>query len=179
MTLGQRIVLMDQGTIQQVDTPTNIYRKPANRFVASFIGSPSMNFLPGAVQGGRFRFADSQNGSVGGVFDAGSAARSQHPSALENPVSIRLNETIADGPAVLGVRPEDLLPGRDGIALGDVTIDVIEHLGHETMAHFTLGDHPHVARLPANAVVLPGERLPLAIRPGAYHLFSVDGRRLN
>src|SRR5204863_7854215 len=56
MTLGQRIVLMDKGVIQQVDTPMNIYRRPANRFVGSFIGSPAMNFFSGHVTSGAFRF---------------------------------------------------------------------------------------------------------------------------
>jgi multiple sugar transport system ATP-binding protein len=180
MTLGERIVLMNQGAIQQVDTPMNVYRKPANHFVASFIGSPAMNFLPGVVQTGRFQFAESRNGVVGSVADVDSSAPLARQLAAERPVTIPLSETITDGPAVLGVRPEDLLPGRDGIALGNVTIDVIEHLGHETMAHFNLGDNPHVARLPANTAVQPGDRLPLAIRPGAVHLFSgIDGRRLN
>jgi multiple sugar transport system ATP-binding protein len=179
MILGDRIVLMDQGAIQQIDTPTNIYRKPANRFVAAFIGSPAMNLLPGLVQNRCFQLADSRN-ECGGANYADSAARSQHPSAAGSPFKIRLNEAVADGPAVLGVRPEDMLPGGDGIALGDFTIDVLEHLGHETMAHFTLAGNPQVARLPANAAVQPGDQLSLAIRPGALHLFSaIDGRRLN
>jgi multiple sugar transport system ATP-binding protein len=180
MTLGQRIVLMDQGTIQQVDTPTNIYRKPTNRFVASFIGSPPMNFLSGVVEGGRFRFAENRHGIVEGVSDADSDSQSRRPSTSERTVAIPLNHSVADGPMVLGIRPEDLLPGRDGITLGDVTVDVVEHLGHETIAHFVLADNMHVARLSANAAVKSGHQLPLSIRPGAVHLFSAtDGRRLN
>src|SRR5882724_7824673 len=58
MTLGDRIVLMDRGVIQQVDTPMNIYHRPANRFVGSFIGSPAMNFFAGEVDSGTFRFAN-------------------------------------------------------------------------------------------------------------------------
>ena len=81
---------------------------------------------------------------------------------------------------MLGVRPEDLLAREDGCRLGNVTLDVIEHMGHETMAHFALAGGKHVARLAADAGVKPGDRLNLAIRPGAYHLFSgADGRRLN
>jgi multiple sugar transport system ATP-binding protein len=63
MTLGERIVLMDHGRIQQVDTPLNIYRRPENRFVASFIGSPAMNFIAGDVTSGVFQFAG-DNGAV-------------------------------------------------------------------------------------------------------------------
>ena len=89
-----------------------------------------------------------------------------------------------NGPATLGVRPEDLLvdgePTGSERRLGTVTLDVVEHMGHETMAHFALAGSNHVARLPADARVQPGDQLPLSIRPGAYHLFAAaDGRRLN
>jgi multiple sugar transport system ATP-binding protein len=80
----------------------------------------------------------------------------------------------------LGIRPEDLLARDDGAPLGTVTLDVVEHMGHETIAHFALAGGDHVARLPADAGVEPGDRLPLAIRQGAFHVFSADdGRRLN
>src|SRR4051812_12646748 len=163
MTLGDRIVLMDRGVIQQVDTPMNIYQLPANQFVASFIGSPAMNFIPGNVEDGAFRFAHMNGDQAAGV-----AGRSETPS----------------GPVTLGVRPEDLVANDESAAssakFATVTLDVVEHMGHETMAHFALAGGQHVARLPADARVQPGDRLPLSIRPGAYHLFAAaDGRRLN
>jgi multiple sugar transport system ATP-binding protein len=87
---------------------------------------------------------------------------------------------VPNGNALLGVRPEDLLAREDGAPLGIVTLDVVEHMGHETIAHFTLAGSDHVARLPADAAVVPGDQLPLSIRPGAFHVFSGDdGRRLN
>jgi multiple sugar transport system ATP-binding protein len=157
MTLGDRIVLMNAGVIQQVDTPMNIYQRPANQFVASFIGSPAMNFIPGRIENGSFQFAEGGDVKVNGT---------------------------PNGPATLGVRPEDLLVDGESASsdrrLATVTLDVVEHMGHETMAHFALAGNNHVARLPADARVQPGDRLPLAIRPGAYHLFAApDGRRLN
>jgi multiple sugar transport system ATP-binding protein len=159
MTLGDRIVLMDRGVIQQVDSPMAIYQRPANQFVASFIGSPAMNFIRGEIAQGVFRIAAANGATPSGV-DVGASTES--------------------GPAVLGVRPEDLLTRAADGALGTVTLDVVEHMGHETMAHFALAGAEHVARLPADAGVQPGDRLTLAIRPGAYHLFSgADGRRLN
>lgn len=161
MTLGDRIVLMDRGVIQQIDTPLNIYHRPANQFVASFIGSPAMNFIRGEIDGSKFRFA---NGQTNG-----------HQPVNE----IDLSSALTNGPAVLGVRPEDLLARNDGCRLGDVTLDVVEHMGHETMAHFALAGTQHVARLDAGAGVQTGDRLTLSIRPGAYHLFADDGRRLN
>jgi multiple sugar transport system ATP-binding protein len=175
MTLGDRIVLMDRGVIQQVDTPMNIYQRPANRFVASFIGSPAMNFIAGEVRKGMFRFIQGANGQA----DAGPIA--QQPSTLDLAYSeLGIGGEIADGSAWLGVRPEDLVVRGEGNPLGTVTLDVVEHMGHETIAHFALAGGEHVARLPATAGVQPGDRLALSIRPGAYHLFSAgDGRRLN
>ena len=161
MTLGDRIVLMDRGVIQQIDSPLNIYHRPANQFVASFIGSPAMNFIRGEVDGSKFRFMNGQTNGHSPVHE------------------IDLGGALASGPAVLGVRPEDLLVRTDGCRLGDVTLDVVEHMGHETMAHFALAGTQHVARLEANTGVRPGDRLTLSIRPGAYHLFAADGQRLN
>ncbi len=214
MTLGDRIVLMDRGVIQQIDSPLAIYQRPANQFVASFIGSPAMNFIRGQIEGGVFRFATNGNGDahtyVGGVSDAEGPKKWNPASASERPPTemkrpptweIEVGDGLPNGEAVLGVRPEDLLtevgaasraahggvsngpkgpPRHGGPTLGSVTFDVVEHMGHETMAHFALAGGQHVARLDANAGVQPGDRLSLAIRPGAFHLFSAtDGRRLN
>ena len=166
MTLGGRIVLMNQGVIQQVDAPLKIYRRPANQFVASFIGSPAMNFIRGQVEGGVFRFAAGANGTAGII-----------PAACGE---IAVGSEFANGSAVLGVRPEDLIVGDVGCQLGTVTFGVVEHLGHETIAHFALAGGEHIVRLAADSGVQPGDRLALSIRPGAYHLFSDrDGRRLN
>jgi multiple sugar transport system ATP-binding protein len=160
MTLGQRIVLMDRGVVQQVDTPMRIYQRPANRFVGSFIGSPAMNFFAGEVAGPEFRLAS------GGT--------------------VPLDAALPAGPAVLGIRPEDLLVDGDGwplaaVPLATVTLDVVEHMGHETMAHFELAGQQHIARLGADTTARPGDQLALAVRPGAYHLFASDsaGLRIN
>jgi multiple sugar transport system ATP-binding protein len=155
MTLGQRIVLMDRGVVQQVDTPMNIYERPVNRFVGSFIGSPAMNFFSGAVSGQEFRLAG------GGA--------------------VLLDGTFPAGPATLGVRPEDLLTNGHGLPLASVMLEVVEHMGHETMGHFEFCGDRHIARLSADTSAKPGDKLALAIRPGAYHLFANDatGRRLN
>ncbi|MEX0611745.1 MAG: sn-glycerol-3-phosphate ABC transporter ATP-binding protein UgpC [Pirellulales bacterium] len=175
MTLGDRIVLMDQGIVQQVDTPMNIYQRPANRFVASFIGSPAMNFIPGEVRNGVFRFAQSANGD--GAAGLNPAESSRLDLAYGE---LGIGTGIPEGPVLLGVRPEDLIVRGEGNQLGTVTLDVVEHMGHETIAHFALAGSDHVARLPADAGVQPHDRLPLSIRPGAFHLFSAnDGRRLN
>ena len=158
MTLGDRIVLLDQGVVQQVDAPLAIYRRPANRFVAAFVGSPTMNFFDGVVADGRFRFA----GTDVAIPAAGAPA----------------------GSAVLGVRPEDFRAGAasaDAVPFATATVDLAEHLGHETLAHFVLGGVEAVARLPGDSPVRAGDRLPLVCRREGVHLFSADaaGRRLN
>jgi ABC-type sugar transport system ATPase subunit len=153
MTLGERLVLMDGGAIQQTGPPMEIYRRPANRFVASFIGSPMMNFFDGQVRDGVFRGDAHVSGTVG----------------VQAP----------DGPAVLGVRPQDFLIEADGHPFANVTVDAVEHLGHESFAHFTMAGREHTVRLPAETQVQRGQRLALSIRPAAFHLFLASGLRLN
>ena len=159
MTLGDRIVLMNHGVIQQVDEPLAIYRRPANRFVASFIGSPTMNFFPGVIREGAF-------------VVAGEAARLPLGSEAA---------ATASGPAVLGVRPEDLVIDAAAIPFTTAEIEVAEQMGHETLAHVSVGGSSHVVRVPGDRGVCPGDRLSLGVRPGGVHLFAADdeGRRLN
>jgi multiple sugar transport system ATP-binding protein len=155
MTLGERIALVNHGVIQQVDTPMNIYRRPASLFVASLIGSPAMNLFPGRLVGGVFQFAGA---GVPGVD---------------------LHSAVPNGSVVLGIRPEELL-ADGGLPLGPVTLVLVEHLGHETIVHFDLAGGRYTARLPAAAQVQTGSQLTLGIRQNAFHLFdSDDGRRLN
>ena len=164
MTLGNRIALMNQGGLQQVETPINIYQRPANRFVGSFIGSPSMNFFRGKVRDGELHLLRS-----GAVANGTSDTR-----------AINVGSEIPNGDVIFGVRPEDLLPQGEGDVLETVVLDMIEHMGHEKIVHFELAGGSHVARLSADAAVQPGDSLPLTIRPGAYHLFAAeDGQRLN
>lgn len=160
MTLGQRIVLMDRGVVQQVDTPMNIYHRPANRFVGSFIGSPAMNFFIGTVDNQVFQLPNGESISLDGANS---------------------NGPVPSGPATLGVRPEDLVTNGGGVPLSTVTLEVVEHMGHETMVHFDLAGGDHVARLAPDTRTSPGDRIALSIRPGAIHLFAGDeaGRRLN
>ncbi len=152
MTLGQRIVIMDAGVVQQADAPLEIYRRPANRFVAGFIGSPPMNFLRGEFEGGGFRYA-------GGRIELGNGAA---------------------GPGWLGFRAEDLTTGGDGPTLGPVELDVVEQMGHESLGYFQLAGVRHAMRLPADAGLAPGAKIEPRLRRGAWHLFADDeaGRRI-
>lgn len=152
MTLGDRLVLMKDGVVQQIGAPLEVYQHPANRFVATFIGSPSMNLFDGAIANGVFQ----------GAGDAKWPVKTTHL-----------------GECNLGVRPEDLLPVSDGQpAFVTVTPNLVENLGHEALVHFTLDGESHVARLPSGTLGDLDGGLPLTIRPNSHHLFDVeaDGR---
>ncbi|QDT68012.1 sn-glycerol-3-phosphate import ATP-binding protein UgpC [Planctomycetes bacterium MalM25] len=157
MTLGQRLVLMNEGVVQQVGAPLEVYRQPANRFVATFIGSPAMNLIDGEIAEGRFA-ADG--------------------------VTWPVDQQLPVGTATLGVRPDDLrIAGEGEPVLATGTLTTVEQLGHETLAHYRLdgaADAPAwIARLPAGAP--PPETASLTCDPGSVHLFAGDpsGRRLN
>lgn len=149
MTLGDRIVILNGGEVQQVDSPMNLYTRPANRFVAGFIGNPAMNFVEGAVEAGNFR--------AGGL-------------------QLAVGDRAPTGPAVLGIRPEDVVIDANAPLLIEAAIDVVEPMGHETMVHFEVNGHTAVARLAPDFHGAPGERLRLGARPGSWHLFAPGGR---
>ena len=88
---------------------------------------------------------------------------------------------VSDGPVRLGVRPEDLLAEAIGPKLAEVTLDVVEHMGHETMVYFDLEGRQQVARLAADVPYRPGDSLVLHLRPDSWHLFADDdeGKWLN
>ncbi len=157
MTLGQRIVVMKDGLVQQVAPPMELYDKPANRFVAGFIGSPAMNFLNGKiVQQDGLRFAlDGKDTAIG--LPAGFA-----PAAA-----------LVDTPLTLGIRPEhvDVVDDARSAALS-APVQVLESLGNETLIYFQLGDRPFTVRGPGQLTAGIDQDLPLAFRPDHIHLFE-------
>jgi multiple sugar transport system ATP-binding protein len=148
MTLGDRIVVMSKGTIQQADTPLNVYRKPANRFVAGFVGTPPMNFMEGKlvlVAGGV-------------VFDEGSTDAEGRAYRLK--VSPRHADALtahAGKPMVLGLRPQALREATPVTAVESewrtwkVPIRVIEPLGDSMDVFVSTPRHQLVARVPAHS----------------------------
>jgi multiple sugar transport system ATP-binding protein len=122
MTLASRVAVMKKGQLQQFDTPLNIYNHPANRFVAEFVGSPSMNFIEGRVDGGFF-LSDSLRVPI------------NHPNSA----------------VTLGIRPEHvhvLTEPQDGAIPANVY--VTELMGNETFVFLSLGPHRLIARAPAD-----------------------------
>jgi multiple sugar transport system ATP-binding protein len=169
MTLGQRIVVMDAGEVQQVDTPMRLYRQPANLFVAGFLGSPSMNFFRGRLGAGT---------SPG--FDMGGASL---PLGETGIASARL-ETCRGRDVVLGLRPEDLELAGDEATTScvqfEATLEVIEPVGNEVFLNLRHGDIALVARIPPQALPTPGTRVRLQFDPSRLHAFdATDGARID
>ena len=163
MTLADRIVVLRDGRVEQVGTPMELYRRPANRFVAQFIGSPSMNVLPAEVRGAEVR-------PFGGA-----------------PVALEAARGAGEGLA-FGVRPEDLsLAGEGEAALFEGPVTLVERLGEVQLIYLDLAGEaapgtpaaaPLVAKLPGDPAVARGAHVRLAARPEALHLFDGAGRAL-
>lgn len=160
MTLGTRIVVLKDGVIQQHDTPIEIYERPANMFVADFMGSPPMNLIGATV-------APSGSG-VKITFGSGEAAASIH--ATTGPTALA---RYHGKPVVAGLRPEafDIAEGDGDIAL---IAGLTENAGSDTFASFILGGEKLMARLSGKARIQPGETVPLRVDTSSICYFDPD-----
>ena len=169
MTMGDRIVVMKDGFIQQVDTPQNLYDYPVNVFVAGFIGSPQMNFIDAKLV--------SKDGKM--VVEYGNA---------ENPFTVELPDAKAKVPGIadyvgkeitLGVRPEDL--HTEEIFLGAATtgifeckVDVTEMMGAETHLYLDCAGSSLTARVSTRVTAQAGEQIKMAMDVNKIHLFDKE-----
>jgi len=161
MTLADRVVVMNNGRIEQVGTPQELYHHPKTRFVAGFIGSPAMNFIPCRLE---------QNGT-------GLKVRVNDAIVLPVPASQAPRCRAAVGrDLLLGLRPEHLTePRRDSAEDGSefsVTLDVVEPLGMETMVFFTVNGQEVCARVDPAAARGPGEQMRLSANVEHMHLID-------
>ncbi len=146
MSLGDRVVVMHDGYIQQCDAPLQIYRRPANRFVAGFVGTPAMNFFEGAVaaRDGRLWF---EQGAMSVLV----------PGDLAQHLTGRTQSTVT-----LGIRPEAISDDRSGRFEADgnavpCTVNVVEPLGDKMDVYLATAENPHVvARIDAHRGIDPG-----------------------
>ena len=183
MTLGDRVAVLRDGLLQQVDTPQRLFARPVNLFVAAFVGSPPMNLVEGTVEGGAVSFA-----------------------GFRLPLGERTNLSGHEGRTVIvGIRPSDLedadVWATSGATILDVEVDITEELGSEVNVLFTV-DAPPVtseealaaasdegaedilpliteraqfcARVDARTRAKPGERVRLAVDPSRFHFFEPD-----
>jgi multiple sugar transport system ATP-binding protein len=159
LTLGDRIAVLKDGVLQQVAPPMELYRRPANRFVAGFIGSPGMNFIEGTL-----RSVDGTSQFVAGdlTVDIPTGARS------------------GTGRVTLGVRPQQLLiDGGQGALRAEVV--VVEPMGSEQVVHLAAANAKRlVAVVPPEMAVRPGETVALRVPSSAAHVFDAEsGVRLS
>ena len=164
MTLGTRIVVMKDGVVQQVDTPQNLYDKPANLFVAGFMGSPQMNFMDGTVK---------VNGSEASISFAGTEIKLPADKAKA------LIDGGYDGKIVtFGIRPEDISDATDGAPEGSAvfssTVKVYELLGAEVFLYFDLEETPVTARLEPSCKARPGDTVKVAFDVEKIHVFDKE-----
>ena len=160
MTLGEKIVVLHQGEIQQIGPPSAIYHEPINTFVASFVGSPQMNLIEGKM------------GAQKPIFKSGNFA-------------IDLSRVVAERSAeymgktlTIGIRPEDLCPTDLHEASLHGEVDIVEDLGSDRLVHLRCGNLELIARMPAHVPVQRGETLHLRVEPKRLRLFY-RGKRVH
>ncbi|MBN8988922.1 MAG: sn-glycerol-3-phosphate ABC transporter ATP-binding protein UgpC [Rhizobiales bacterium] len=151
MTMADKIVVMRDGVVEQIGTPLELYDRPANLFVAGFIGSPSMNQIRGTVRGGAFE-------TTGGVCLPLSGA----PKTADGRV------------AIYGARPEHFMLSDDGLP---AEVTVVEPTGSETHVMANLGTTPVVCVFRERIRAMPGDTIRIAPLPEAAHLFDADSGR--
>ncbi|NUM70804.1 MAG: sn-glycerol-3-phosphate ABC transporter ATP-binding protein UgpC [Ignavibacteriaceae bacterium] len=160
MTMGDKIVVMSKGVIQQTDTPLNLYNNPVNKFVAGFIGSPAMNFIEGVIS---YAGSTSIFTASDGSFTSGELLSGYEP-----------------GEYTFGIRPEDFslteIPGSHRIS---VTLELVEPMGNETFIYFIAAGVQFTARVNPDENLKRGEQISLWMKKGKYYFFrQSDGARV-
>jgi multiple sugar transport system ATP-binding protein len=154
MTMADRIVVLNAGQVAQAGPPMDLYHKPDNEFVATFIGSPKMNVVPATAT----RVA-------GGLH-------------LESPIGLQLDLPISgpSGEVRVGVRPENFRLAGDGQGNLTAEVVIVERLGVETYLTVGSPQNPIVVRTEGDLAIRPGDRISLAVDTAAVHLFDSAGR---
>ncbi len=155
MTMADRIVVMNGGRIEQVGTPVDLYDKPVNTFVAGFLGSPAMSFIPAKIE-------------AGGVARTGSGTAIRLPAGIQPGIDV-----------VLGLRPENIRVAPDVPDL-HLSVDLVEPTGAETHLHGIIEGERVVAVIPGRSAAKPGDRIGVALDGSALHVFDAASKaRLN
>ena len=149
MTMGDRIAVMREGVLQQVSAPTDLYDHPANMYVAGFIGSPRMNFIPVTVQG---------------------------TTATASGFTMELPKALGVEKAVLGIRPEDMSDGNGSLDV-ELRVDVMEVLGSDEYLYGKMGADDVIGRVDPHFRTAPGDKVPLHINTQRIHIFDAETER--
>ena len=168
MTLADRVVVMNAGIIEQVGAPNDLYHMPATKFVAGFIGSPAMNFIPC------------------GLEETAGALRIRLNDAIALPVpserTARYRPFVGRTGLIFGLRPENIIEPRGTIEPGqaefEVVLEVTEPMGMETLVHFLVHDIDVCGRVSPNAGALAGQRMRLVAGMNNMHLIDDDSGKV-
>ncbi|MGI9078492.1 MAG: ABC transporter ATP-binding protein [Gemmatimonadaceae bacterium] len=162
MTMGDRIVVMNAGHVQQIDSPLALYNRPANKFVAGFIGSPAMNFVPGTISGNEGTQFHSDDGAI--------------VVRMDDTASTML-VTHQGKRVIMGVRPEHLAMAEGSAAAAStnavrLSLDAVEPMGNEIVLHGRAGAHDLTARVAPRQVPEPGDEVALSVDLAQLHFFD-------
>lgn len=162
MTMGDRIVVMKEGIVQQIDNPLNLYHDPTNKFVAEFIGSPSMNFAHGKLV------------REDGLWFVGEGLRVKIPEAPDDRLGTYLNRSV-----IFGMRPEDIYeasaaPELDKSARVSLTVELVEPMGSEMFLYMRAGDSQLTVRTRMSHQPALGDSLELLFDMSRAHFFDPD-----
>ncbi|WP_048152214.1 ABC transporter ATP-binding protein [Palaeococcus ferrophilus] len=161
MTMGDRVAVINQGVLQQVGSPDEVYSKPANTFVGGFIGSPPMNFMDATV-------------TEDGFVDFGEFRLKLLPEQVE----VLEERGYLSKEAIFGIRPEDIydaffaqvkVPGEN---MARAMVEIVENLGGEKVVHLSVGDLAFVGKFPAESRVKEGEELDIVFDMTKAHIFD-------
>ena len=158
--MGQRIAVMSEAVLQQVGTPQELYDHPVNRFVAGFIGSPSMNFMEVTLNGtGESATLEAQDVSI------------PLPAMFRDAIGPTTGRNL-----LMGIRPEHLDLASTGTGTGSITTtaDVVEYLGNEELIHAQVAGVDLVALISSDHRVRTGDALTLTVIPDKLHLFDPE-----
>ena len=162
MTMGNRIVVMKDGSVQQIDSPLNLYNSPVNKFVAGFIGSPAMNFFTGTIK--------NNNGLV---FDEGKI-QLKIPTEYQKKLSAYINKKVS-----IGIRPEDISEtnfshGIKNPAKAQSFLEVVEPMGNEYFIYLNTGFNQFVARTGQHKEQAVGESIDIVFKMENAHFFDME-----
>ena len=165
MSMGQRIVVLKDGLIQQVDEPLHLYEKPANKFVAGFIGSPAMNFFEGRIR------------KRGELLFHNEDLNLQVAPDMESTLSSHVGKEV-----FFGIRPEHISYGGEGSdqthgSMVAASLDVYEPLGSEVYLYLSVGGHPFIARTEMRTVPKAGDRLEVVFDMSRAHFFESESEK--
>ena len=167
MTMGDRIVVLKDGLVQQVDTPLNLYNEPANVFVAGFIGSPAMNFLDAKIE---------KEGDSYYVVDNAFRVKIPADKINENP---KVKEFVGKD-VVFGIRPEDIndaevsdIPATDDNSI-TAEVEVVEPMGSEIYLYLAVDDHSFIGRVDADSTAKVGDNIKVVINTEKMHVFDAE-----